>query len=338
MMSHSNIRNKNALGGRNLCLALIFLSLTTAGSAALAGPVSNWNYVMNAAFTSAVFTGSASDPGLEIFDPDGDGKGYEISWGAEYDDVSSFSIQNTVYLSCSSPNCDQRQEGEFLTVSNDWLDNRSALTIGSGTDQRDENRIGGGESSGDLALDGAYGQGSNITHWNNPIWRQYRDLMRGSILIDLSLTPDGSNQSFDFDLSFSFDFVESANAGIKGVCYDGSPGGACPDLFQIAESDALSLLNNSFVYDNNRYYVSILVTDGNGGASPIGHLADGECGLRASGPQDGCRGWRTAEEEATTVQFAVSITTTPVPSPAPIALLALGFVAMGFARQASVRI
>lgn len=285
-----------------------------------AGLVTDWDYQTNARFVkdSIKMTGVGSE--WETGDPKGvkkvltsDGTwntAWGVLWGCGIPSSSN---------SCTNP---FDQTGQ----SDNSLFNNSAVTIGSGTD---DTRGGGGAAEGSLVLDGAYGEGSNITHWNNTIWSGYKDLKRGTIAIDLKLTPgDGSNQVFDLDLSFSFDFIESANAGINGVCYDGSPGGACPDLFRIAESDALSLMNQSFVYDNNRYFYSILVTDGSNGASPIGRLEDGECSVRSNGQLAGCRGWRTAEKEATTVQFAVRITSTPIPVPTPIALLGLGFLAM----------
>jgi hypothetical protein len=294
-------------------------------SSVSAALVTDWGYEMKSEFTRGIWT-SADEGVRQLLTNDGTvneedltgpptGSVWGVQWGCG---------DPTDENSCTDPFDQENQSGNYKL-------NSSALTIGSGTDGTLRN---GGAASGDIILNGDSGEGSNITHWNNTIWSGFRDFGRGTMGITLSLSPDGSSETFEFDLGFDFDFVETANDGINGVCYGGEAGGACPDLFQIAQDDAMQLINNAFEYDGNTYYASILITDGQGGASPVGALAKDECGLRTNGPQAGCRGWKTTEEAVTTVQWAVKITSTPVPSPAPVALLAVGFVAMGFARRA----
>jgi hypothetical protein len=119
--------------------------------------------------------------------------------------------------------------------------------------------------------------------------------------------------------------------------------------------DEMPLLDLEFDYQDVTYFVSVLMTNETGSASPINPLHDEECG--ALGLEPGCQGFRTIEEQATTAQFAFSIAADPlftedepfidddsfqntddtllnqVPAPTPLALVGLGLLAMGMSRQ-----
>ncbi len=282
--------------------ALAACSLVLVSGASLAGPiVTEWSYSNDATFTSATFESGGG--GLTTHTD------YELSWGAA--------------------------GGDFQNPGN-FTQNRSAMTIGNGVTGTTtgggpatgsvETLIGGGTPSG-----GQIGIGINVTHWNNPISGAFDTLTGGFIHDTLTLTPTlpSSGPSVDAPmLDFNFKFLETPNAG---SCAGGTAT-PCADLFGLV---SIPTLNLPFMYDGNQYLASILVRDGQGGASPIGALLDEECDVLGLGP--GCQGWRTAEEAATTVQFGFSISTAPVfvPEPASFVMMVLGLFGIGYRRYRS---
>ncbi|MEA1050933.1 THxN family PEP-CTERM protein [Lamprobacter modestohalophilus] len=304
--------------------ASVALLLGVSATSVSAGPiVTEWSYSTNATFSDASFTGS--DGVITATDS-------ELSWGS-----GTYCTGLVFFGTCIGGTADP----DFQNPTNDASNNRSALTIGSGPDGT---LTGGGPATGSVntVLDNDFGPGdfalgTNITHWNNPITSNYDTLLGARITDTLTLTPvlpsAGLPQSAP-TVTFDFLFRETPNAG---ACAGGEAN-PCPDLFGFV---AIPLLDLSFNYDDNEYFVSVLLTDGAGGAAPISTLHDEECtdlGLDA-----GCQGFRTLEEAATTAQFAFTISADPlfddneVPVPAPLALLGVGFVAMGLARRSQKR-
>ena len=287
---------------RKATAAGLFISLASLTSAAFAGTiVTQWDYSTNATFTGATFQTLGS--GTTTFLPS------ELSWGAT--------------------------SGDFQDPTGNSRLDRSALTIGKDSSA---NRTGGGPVAGSIettiggtpTFPNQIKDGVTFTHWNNAIDASFNTLLSGTVHDTLNLKATNPIPGTAFDLTpidFDFQFRETDNGG---PCA-GSTGTPCADLFGIVGTPTL---NQLFTYDTGdgavNYFASIFVLGPNNTISPIGTLLPGEC--TALGLSAGCQGFRTAEGEATTAQFAFAITTdrlTFVPEPGTLSMLGLGLATLG---------
>lgn len=136
------------------------------------------------------------------------------------------------------------------------------------------------------------------------------------------------------DMTFGIKFVETVNDPANGICADGTlrsdavNANGCADIFVIEPNT----FNFPLLYDSDGslngddpqpYFISFL-------AGGFGALSNSACG--AAGAANGCIGIETAENQSTTVNFSLLITSSPfrIPEPDSMALFLGALAAMGW--------
>lgn len=194
--------------------------------------------------------------------------------------------------------------------------------------------VGGGSRSGvliehspqagNIFTDDLTPQPTNtFSHVNNPISASFATLRTATIETTLALTPlDPAGAPLPPDtIKFTINFSETSNTA--GTCVPEATT-VCDDIFVIS----FGSLDNEFVYDGFKYFVSIVKT-----AGPLDPLSNAACA--AAGAPNGCLGFVTAEGAKTSVDFGIVITSTPllVSEPGALALAGLGLLGVGLSRR-----
>ena len=122
-------------------------------------------------------------------------------------------------------------------------------------------------------------------------------------------------------------------APARSFCSTGCQNEVERETYLMGSPFARRSLVYAFDYDGVTYYLNILNATG-GSLTALTPMSNSICAAAGAGP--GCLGFTTVEGEATTIQFALTITGEPlttIPEPSLPALAGLGFAALALGRR-----
>jgi hypothetical protein len=234
-------------------------------------------------------------------------------------------------------------EWEFQIVT-EWVVGSATFTAGDGTRVENTTELSWGETGGNLDTDpngnrsgllvdntlaigsvftdGPVAPTTVISHINNPIDDTFATLLTTELTTSITLTAIDPNLGLAFTdtIDFLVRFTETPNSAPCGFPVDT----VCDDIFVLA----FESLNNSFSFEGNTYFISLVTVEG--ALLPLGNST-----CAAAGAPNGCFGFTTPEGARTDVGFGILITTRPVgiPEPGIVGLLGLGLLGLVFSRR-----
>lgn len=176
------------------------------------------------------------------------------------------------------------------------------------------------EGSGLITTDDNAVMVNTFTHHNNVISSAHATLSQAFVYMTIGLRLAGTDDPFSYESFFySMRFSETPNS-IETCVVDSPEGNPCNDIWVLEDT-----INHPFTLEGQQYFFSFYA------APSLNVLPDVVCG--AAGAEAGCVGFTTVEGQASSVDFLMRITSTPleaeqVPEPSSIALMGIGLLSL----------